>query len=958
MDHDTLADQLIAAADRAARIDSLRPQLGLETIAALKQRVDLVKLRNARRALEIAQVARMAADAIADPAATGLARWAEGNALYHLSRYHEALESYRLAEGFYREPGQTLEITRLRINQVAVLQDLGAFAEALETADLARAACARIGPPARRFLALLEMNSGAAFQQLARPAEALAAYERGRAILVELDDPVETARIDLNRANVLQEMGRFDEAAALYAASRAALAEAGQDQELARAEHNMGKLAYRRGRYQEALRLLEAAHAGFAAIPNPTEVAKANLYRALVYRDLNLLEETVAIAAEATATFRRERTHWELAMAQIVAGVGHARMGLYAPAEALLAAARRLLRRQGAAQRIPPLDLDRAELALAAGNLPLARRLAQRVLRQIDAATWPALALRAHLALAEHAQASRPPDLRAARQHAAAALDLAERHDLPERADAHHQIARIHAADGRPAEAWESCRAALAAAEDLRARLPLDDLQLAFLDRRGALYADAVRLSFQQEEPAATLATLDLALSAPLPRLRPAGDRTLDAELAALREQWAYLQGRLDDLHERQAGAPADLADLDRRRRAVEAAIADLTRRREIRGEGEPYGRSALRPNGGQGELATQIPLSALPSVLPPALAPSPAGPGRWGVRPNTALLALATLGDAIGALLVTDAGIRRYPKLTSAAGLRRWLRSWRFYVEHSYVSGAGTIAAAQGQLARLHAALIAPLADDLAGLRELIVVAPPEWHDLPLAAAFDGRRYLAERLTLRSLSAPGALPYHRDAPAPDGPALVIGCSDGGRLPATLAEAEAVRQALASTLPVNCLIEGGATLAAVRAALPEARLIHIASHAAYRPDNPLFSWVRLADAQLAVADLLALRLARRPLVVLSACETGRGRPRGGGLLGMGRALLLAGASGLILSLWQIPDDSTAGLMRDFYGGLALDAAHDPAHALAVAQRAAIAQGAHPAQWGAFLCMDG
>lgn len=969
---EAVAGELLDAAARgelAARIAAIGPGEALAVVAVLKLRVDATKLRNARRALEIAAIAEAVAAAHAEPAAEGLALWAHGNALYHLSRFGEALAAYRRAESFYAGGAYPLEVARLQINQVAVLQDTGAFAEALATADAARAACAAIGEPARRFLALLEMNSGAAFQQLARPAEALAAYERGRAILVELGDAVETARIDINRANVLQELGRFADAEALYAAARDTLAAAGAEQEVARAEHNSGKLAYRRGRYQEALARLEAARAGYAAIPNPLEVAKADLYRALVYRELGLYDEAAAIAAVAGATFARARTRWEQAIALIVEGVSLARLGEPQAADPLQARARRLLRAQGAFERIPPLDLDRAELTLAAGRPEQARRLAARVARQAAPADWPALAARARLVLAAArlAAGSTRPALRLA----AEARDLAERHELPEAVAAHHALARAHEAAGDHAAAWHAAVAAVAAAEALRARLPLDDLRLAFLDAHQHAYHDAARLALAAPDDAVALAAVDLALSAPLPRpALPADAHAAREELRALREEWAYLQSARDEPDD----APHTAAALDARRRALELAIADLARRvalsagsvhasklvvRSERAAGpHPPSPSPARGRGGAapaaGVRASDATSAGKDLDTPAAVERLRALQAR--LASDEALLAYAPAGDTLYALLVTRDALSRHLLPTRVAAVERLLRAWRFFAEHAYGALSGTAAppSAAAHLAQLHAALLAPLAERIAPAGRLLVAAPPVWHDLPLAAALGPEGYLAERHELRFVAAPSSAGPAAPAP-PAGPAFVAGCSDGGRLPDAPREAEAVAAALCPARPVHTLVEADVTRAAVVAALPVSAIVHIAAHAVYRPDNPLFSWARLADGPLAVADLGELSLDLRPLVVLSACETGRGRPRGGGLVGMARGFQLAGASALVASLWKIADRSTARLMADFYAALA---ERGPAAALVAAQRHAITRGEHPFHWAAFVCIEG
>jgi CHAT domain-containing protein len=88
------------------------------------------------------------------------------------------------------------------------------------------------------------------------------------------------------------------------------------------------------------------------------------------------------------------------------------------------------------------------------------------------------------------------------------------------------------------------------------------------------------------------------------------------------------------------------------------------------------------------------------------------------------------------------------------------------------------------------------------------------------------------------------------------------------------------------------------------------------------------------------------------LVVLSACRTGEGElVPGEGLIGLGRTFLGSGASGVVVSMWDIEDRTTADLMVALHGHL--HGGHDPVRALSLAARTAARHRPHPAYWAPF-----
>ncbi len=207
-------------------------------------------------------------------------------------------------------------------------------------------------------------------------------------------------------------------------------------------------------------------------------------------------------------------------------------------------------------------------------------------------------------------------------------------------------------------------------------------------------------------------------------------------------------------------------------------------------------------------------------------------------------------------------------------------------------------------------------------------------------------------------------------------------------LPGTKKEAETLKAMLQkSGYKVNEYLQAEASEAKVKNA--DARILHIATHGFFFSDvsfvkadkvfgieksamvnNPLHrSGLLLANAEatiynqntddsgnngiLTAYETMNLNLEKTDLVVLSACETGLGDIKAGeGVYGLQRSFQIAGAKSIIMSLWQVSDDATMELMKNFYQNYLKT--NNKRESLTLAQKKVKEKYPEPFYWGAFV----
>lgn len=249
--------------------------------------------------------------------------------------------------------------------------------------------------------------------------------------------------------------------------------------------------------------------------------------------------------------------------------------------------------------------------------------------------------------------------------------------------------------------------------------------------------------------------------------------------------------------------------------------------------------------------------------------------------------------------------------------------------------------------LAALSKMLIAPIEKHLPGSpdQELVIVPHRELFAIPFAALpmADGEPLVAKHTLVHAASIGAyAMSATRRGTATQfkfDDILIVGNPemplyryrpDQPAKPLTpLPGAEREAKAIGQMLGIQPLIGAQANESAVRSQMMIAPVIHLASHGVLEADNALsqnyLSSIALSpddknNGFLTVREIMQMNLGA-DMAVLSACDSGRGKITGDGVVGLSRGYLAAGVPTVVVSLWPVSDQATAYLMVHFYEAL-------------------------------------
>ena len=839
---------------------------------------------------------------VRSPEALARSLRSRANALYMVGDNQRALEFHGQALSIFRHIGDGSEEARTLIPSIQPLILLGEYDRAFETAAAAKAILERLGD--RQRLGHLQINVGNIYHRQDRFEEGLACYERAYEMLLSFRDSEGLAVALYNMAVCLISLNDFRRALASYERARAMCVQYDMPLLVTQADYNIAYLHYLRGEYSRAIELLRTTREKCEKNGDAHVLALCYLDLSEIYLELNLGADARHVAHQGYERFRKLGMGYEEAKCLANEAMALSQLGQGLRALELFDRARAMFVREK--NRVWPwlIDLYRALVLYNEGHSSEARRFCTEAASFFDQSVLPGKAVLCHLLLAR--LSLQTGDIATAKTECSRALERLSSLEAPLlHFQAEFLSGEIQEACSETAPAYEAYERARDELETLRSSLHAEELKIAFVKNRVAVYERLVDIRMndpaQRGTAEETFAYIEMAKSRSLAELLvhhgqaipdvQIGKSRLARRIREMREElnWFYRRLEIEQLQ-------ADDQAPERVKKLRQLALAhenELLR--------------ALR----------EIPAS---QQLPYAFGPASLERIRAALPSDAVLAEYFSVKEHFVAVILTRQSLEIIPltPVPHATNLIRMLdfQMGKFGLGGDYVREfeKTMFKAAQAHLSNLYCELFAPLRSRL-NCRHLVIVPHGVLHYVPFHAFFDGERYLIDSYTISY--APSATVFavcQEKAASATGPPLVMGVPDT-RAPFIRDEAMAVAQ----TLPGSELFLGQqASEMTLRKKGSQSRTIHLATHGTFRQDNSMFSGIRLADAYLSLYDLYQLRV-ECELFTLSGCATGVNVVASGDeLLGLTRGLLYAGARSVLLTLWNVHDRSTADFMTAFY----------------------------------------
>ncbi len=872
----------------------------------------------------------------------------QGQALRAMGRHLEAINILQEASQRAASAGDQLFSRTVLIGSIDSLAILDRHNDAEQLATHIADELKTLGSPVDAARALV--NLGNLYFRKDMYDRAIVTYEQAQLLFGESADAAISAALHTNIANSLTHLDRIPESLARYTAARQLYAAIEDEVHVAVVDTNLGYLEYVSGNYSQALSHLISAAGVFDRCDRPHEAARCQIDAASAYLSINLYPEALNCCELAQQHLGRVSASYDRGRAHLIAASIYNRMHELDCASSQLSLAEEYFRASRNRVQLAHCALVRGWLHRNGGNIALGANSARRAFRAFRQAGLPGWAAEAGFLVADIRLELNDDATRQMRAIARRARYLG-RGWLECRAE--YALAKYYRSNGDDDVAMRHLTNAVEALESTRTRIIPEDFHISYINGKEVIYTDLVEYLLERDidddlvraleyvEKSRSRVLLDGVTSnrtvAAHLRTNPAL-QTIRENLQALREQLSreyFLGGVLHTetrLRSQGAVPPANLVELERSYATLEREYQALSSHHS--------GRDLMQSS-----------LPALATV-------------QSELMDEEVLVEFCTVSKEICAFLVTRDNLQVVRDISDPEEAARAAQRLRFHMQRyagskEYVHAIlpNIDAAVNDSLRCLYDLLLAKLLPMITAKR-LIIAPHGALHGLPFHAFLGPNGPLIRDYEI--LYTPSCSVWHAvrkrsargDNQTGDVSSLVFGIPGSG-YENVAREAEQV-----STLLPNTILRNGneATIGEFQHLAPQSTFIHLAAHAEFRSDNPLFSGLRLADGWLQARDVYDMQL-KCDLVTLSACSTGTvGIAPGDELMGLTRGFLLAGASNVVASLWAADDKATVELMQRFYQQLALGKA--PAAALRNAQLTTYDIEKQAYLWAPFIILGG
>jgi CHAT domain-containing protein len=934
---DALIEKLLALDDAPSRkrLVAQHPLAAWdEIVRILTERVWQEVRVDTHQAERSAQAAMEVAEALGDPTSLAMSLRAKANALYALDYHSQAVQFHEQAVALFEQVGNDAELARTLSGSIQPLLLLGRCDDALASGERARKIFEQQGN--QRRLARLDINLGNIYHRQDRFTEAVEFYQRAYEELLRHDDAEGLAAVLSNLSLCYISLNDFPKALELHRIARQHCEQKGMPILVAYADYNIAYLYFLRGELGRAIQMLRDAAISARNAQDTYQQALCNLDLSEIYLELNLSTEAGELGRAAHQAFQDLGFGYEGAKALAFTAIAASRTGQAFEAVKLFAQAKQMFVRDQNQVWASLIDLYEALVLFNEGRLFEAQRLCVAALDFFRLSPMQGKAVLAELLLARIFL--RMNDLTLAERHCQAARAILEKIDSPLLLyQAEFLMGEIARASAQPQPAYESYRRAREAVEHVRGKLRGEELKIAFFQNKLEVYENLVDLclrrpngfeeAFGYIEQAKSRALMDLLMqSVHVPGAADSGQSELVRSIRNLREElnWYY------NLIEREQLRPEERSQERIQQLEQQARLREADLMRAVKDATAAEAHEA-------GLVASTTSLEQIRAALPA----------------DTALVEYFRIQDRTLACVVTRDQLHMVP-VTVHSRIQKLLQLLQFQMskfrlnpQYLATFNDSLLHSTEAHLKSLYQELLAPIRHVL-NSEHLVFVPHGLLHYVPFHALHDGDAYLVDRHSVSY--APSASVYavcQAKQGSASGDSLILGVPD---VQAPLIQAEA--EALSRILPNSKLFLGeAATEDVLRTHGRKSRVVHIATHGYFRQDNPMFSSIRLGNSHLSLYDLSYLQLPA-DLIVLSGCATGLNViSPGDELMGLVRGLLQAGAQSLVLSLWDVHDESTKEFMIGFY--TRLQAGFSKAKAMQATMQELRESFPHPYYWAPF-----